>query len=517
MLIDFKDPKTASTIEADVCIIGAGAAGITLAHSLISSGLSVCVLESGGLSYEQETESLNEIVINKSIKYNIEGNQFNRDQACRLRYFGGTTNHWAGWCSPLDAIDFETREWIPHSGWPINREDLEPYYQAASDYCQIDGDGYDLEALSDASHQFPEFEPDKLRTAFWKISPPTRFGQVYRDALEGAENIKVYLHANVVSIETGNSASTVNQVQIQTLEGKKGSVMAKYYVLACGALENARILLLSNQDNPKGLGNESDWLGRNYQNHPHVHTAIISASDPQAITQLYDFYYHGETKVAAGVAATEASQQADKLLNYSARIRPFSGYSKSRQIWNSLKHFKWPDELASKLKLVISDFLKGDSASDQVHELYMYTEQAPNLESRIRLGDEKDALGQKRAIVDWNLTQLDKHTVREGTRLVAEEFGRLNLGRVQISDWVSADASVWPTSLWGGCHQIGSTRMSQDPGDGVVDKNCRMHGVENLYVTGSSVFPTGGHVPPTLTIVALAVRLAEHLKSQTVA
>ena len=510
-------PKTAGTIEADICIIGAGAAGITMAHSLIASGLSVCVVESGGLTYEKDTESLNEILINKTIKYNIEGNQFNRDQACRLRYFGGTTNHWAGWCSPLDEIDFEVRDWVPHSGWPINRQDLEPYYQKAHHYCQIDSDGYGIDTLSDPSHQFPEYEPSKLRTAFWKISPPTRFGQVYRDDLERSENVSVYLHANVVNIETSTGGSNVSQIRIQSLDGKKGTVTAKNYVLACGALENARILLLSNQENATGLGNASDWLGRNYQNHPHIHTAIISASDPQAITQLYNYYNHGETKVAAGVAATVQSQQANKMLNHSARIRPFSGYSKARQLWNSLKHFQWPDEFATKLKLVISDYLRGDSAADQVHELYMYTEQAPNLESRIRLGDEKDSLGQKKAVVDWNLTELDKHTVREGTRLVAEEFGRLNIGRVQISDWVSADTAVWPTSLWGGCHQIGSTRMSDNPNEGVVDKDCRVHSVENLYVAGSSVFPTGGHVPPTLTIVALAVRLAEHLKSQTMA
>ena len=514
MLIDFKNSKSATTIEADICIIGAGAAGITLAHSLLSSGLNVCLLESGGLTYDKETELLNDISINKNIKYNIEGDKFDRDRACRLRYFGGTTNHWAGWCAPLDELDFEVRDWVPHSGWPINRQDLEPYYQKAYQYCQIDSDGYAIETLSDADHQFPDYEAAKIDTTFWKISPPTRFGQVYREALEQSENVTVYLNANLVKIETSDAAATVSKFHVQSLNGNKGTVTAKNYVLACGALENARILLL-NQGDKNGLGNESDWVGRNYQNHPHIQSALIRSSDPQMITKLYSNYNYGETNVLAGVAASPQSQKDNGILNCSARMRPFSGYSTARQLWNSLKNFKWPNDFSTKVKLVISDFLKGDSNADQVHELYMFTEQAPNLESRIRLGDEKDSLGQRKVIVDWNLADLDKHTVQAGTRLIAEEFGRLNLGRVQISDWVSEDASVWPTSLWGGCHQIGSTRMSQDPKDGVVDSNCRIHSMDNLYIAGSSVFPTGGHVPPTLTIVALATRLADHLKKQT--
>ena len=513
MIIDLKEQPNQTEIEADICIIGAGAAGITIAHSLISSGLQVCLLESGGFDFDAATNDLHEFSINKNIKYNIEGTKFDRDRSCRLRYFGGTTNHWAGWCAPLDEIDFQQRSWVEGSGWPISLADMQDYYSSAYNYVEINNSQYTEENLSDENHNFPEFESNKLETTFWKVSPPTRFGTFYRDDLADAKNISVYLNANLVEIATNNESSSVNQLKIKSLNDISATVTSKSYVLACGALENARLLLSSDKKNPAGLGNESGWLGRNYQNHPHVLSAIIRASDPQAITELYQYYENSGDKVLAGVSGSEILQKENQILNFAATIQQFSGYSAARQIWNSVKNFRWPAEMTSNLSLVISDLLKGDNKADQVHQLYMYTEQAPNYDSQIRLGEETDALGQRRAIVDWNLTELDKHTVQVATNAVAEEFGRLNLGRLKIEDWcIDPDPTVWPTALWGGCHQIGSTKMSDSPDDGVVDKNCRMHSIDNLYVAGSSVFPTGGHVPPTLTIVALALRLSDHLK-----
>ena len=144
-------------------------------------------------------------------------------------------------------------------------------------------------------------------------------------------------------------------------------------------------------------------------------------------------------------------------------------------------------------------------------------EQAPNPDSRVSLVEERDALGLPRIALDWRLTELDKRSLQAGHQAVALELGRTGLGRLQIEDWLTADVTTWTPTLTGGHHHIGTTRMSEDPARGVVDGDCRVHGIANLYVAGSSVFPTSGSANPTLTVVALALRLAAHLEQRLAA
>jgi len=308
----------------------------------------------------------------------------------------------------------------------------------------------------------------------------------------------------------------VNSLTVRSLSGKEASVIAKRYVLATGALENTRLLLASNKINPAGVGNQSGLVGKNYQNHPHLDVGTLVSSDPKAISALYERREGsnaGENGFRLGLGATAEVQTERKTLNFGATLQEQKAKGVARSVWNDLKRFNWPDDFSGKLKRVIGDLVGQDAQVD--HQIYMYTEQAPSDESRIRLTDEKDALGMPRIRMDWKLNQLDKHTVQQATQVIAEEVGRLGIGRVNVRDWVLDDDAPFPESLWGGCHQIGTTRMSASAEDGVVDKNCRMHSVDNLYVAGSSVFPTGGHTPPTFTIVALALRLADHIKETT--
>ena len=297
------------------------------------------------------------------------------------------------------------------------------------------------------------------------------------------------------------------------MENKESTVVAKQYVIACGALENARLLLSSNSRNPDGIGNQSGMVGKNYQNHPHVHTGIIQTVDPEAMTDMYKKTTTADgNRLIVGIGAGEAAQEQAKILNFGATFPLLQASSDGylRQIWNDIKSGKVPTDFYSKVKRVISD-LTGNEGETQ-HEVFMYTEQAPSEQSKIVLTDERDAVGMPRIRMDWQLNELDKHTVQAGTQLVAEEFGRLNLGKIQINEWVMQDAKTW-SSVWGGCHHIGTTKMSSDPTIGVVDGDCKVHGIDNLYIAGSSVFPTGGHAPPTFTIVALALRLVDYLQS----
>ncbi|MFC6671848.1 FAD-dependent oxidoreductase [Marinobacterium aestuariivivens] len=208
MIIDFRQLDNGTEIEADVCIIGAGAAGITLAGALRGSGVQVCLLESGGYELNEEIQSL--------YRGEKRGLPYWELHLARLRYFGGSTNHWGGWCGPLDESDFEARPWVPHSGWPIRRQALDAYYPAAQALCELGPYRYGIADWEDDARRFPDFHPAKLHAQLWQFSPPTRFGTVYRRELGEAGNIRAYLYANVTELETDENASRVLRAQIRT-------------------------------------------------------------------------------------------------------------------------------------------------------------------------------------------------------------------------------------------------------------------------------------------------------------
>jgi choline dehydrogenase-like flavoprotein len=513
VLVDFRTYDSAGDIDCDICIIGAGAAGITLARSLIDSGIRVCLLESGGLEFSPDIQSL------------YEGEAAGLENAspigCRLHYFGGSTNHWKGWCAPLKDIDFEPRSWIPHSGWPIRRADLDPYYEKARDICQIGSLGFKASDFLDDEYHFPPFSPDKADIRFFRFSPPTRFGQVYRERLSKAENVTVFLYANTVLLETNEAATAMRRVRLQTLEGKSGAVGARIFVLACGGMENARLLLLSNKTERDGLGNSSGLVGRYFMQHIEGNVANILATDPGAFAESFKTFKKQGVPTIPEVSTSRRAQEKHGILNSSFTIKKEyhhgAGYESLRDIWHNIKQGSWPSDFSDKLWNVLTDLgsvEKGISKEDISTYLYVRAEQQPNRDSQISLSNKLDKLGLPEIKVNWQLTEFDKYSIREAVYRVAEEFGRLNLGRVRLRDWVMREDNEWPQPLWGGCHHMGTTRMSDDAKMGVVDSNCRMHTVSNLYIAGSSVFPTGGNVTPTFTIVALALRLADHLKQQ---
>ncbi len=528
MFIDYRDTSAPAQIDCDLCIIGAGAAGITMARALTDSGIHVCVLESGGFEQEEQTQNL---YAGESVGLT------NADPlACRLRTFGGTTMHWGGWCAPLHEHDFQVRSWVPDSGWPIQYNDLKPYYEQAQKVCEIGPFKYGADAFLQDTHKFPPFHPDKIDVGFFQYSPPTRFGTVYKDELARARNVDVILHANVTRIKTDKSASRVTQLHIQTLEGRTGSVKAKIFVLACGGMENARMLLLANDIEKNGLGNRSGLVGKYFLQHVEIGAVgRIVSKDPKRLFNAFRKYTLPDATVAAEMRTSVKAQEKNKYLNCAFTLLETewwdgawdkTGYDSLREAWRQVKNGNLQEDFTKKLWSVVTDL---DSAVEgsykqmrdlpydgELKELVLWgrSEQSPNINSRVDLGSDLDHFGLRKIRVNWQLTEFDKRSVRSGLRTIAEELGRLNLGRMQVADWLMADDTSWAEPVWGGCHHMGTTRMSDDPKAGVVDRNCRSHSVQNLYVAGSSVFPTTGYVPPTLTIVSLALRLAEHLKQQ---
>ena len=513
MFIDFRTVNNGKTITSDLCIIGAGAAGITIARELTKGKQRVCIVESGGFDFSPETQALYD-------GENIGLPYFDLN-TCRLRFLGGTTNHWNGQCAPLSQMDFETRTWVPHSGWPISKADLDPYYLKALPVCQIGPDTFDARAWMNWGIEPPSFNPEKIQSHFWQNSPPTNFGQVYREELKSAENITVLLHANVTHIRTDDSGETVTHVDIGALNGKRGQVLAKVFILACGGIENPRLLLISNHVHPEGLGNKYDLVGRFFMDHP---TAVCGRAEIANVDYVLDTFtskiFEG-IRYRPGLKIGEEEQRRKQVLNICATFQSEShpAIETGKQLLDTLKEGEIPEDLGEKIRIVMNDLddvaeyaacrLKGEGKCTTIINLRTRQEQAPNPQSRVSLSQELDALGIPRLRLDWRFTELERKSLKAMAVTLGSEFGRLNLGRVQLPAWLANDGD--PEWISGSYHHMGTTRMADSPKNGVVNKDCKVHGTKNLYVAGSSVFPTSGFANPTLTLVALALRLADHL------
>ena len=334
-------------------------------------------------------------------------------------------------------------------------------------------------------------------------------------------------NANVTSLNVGSDGNLLKFVDFITQEGKRGRVRARQFVLASGGIENPRLLLLSNGIEPRGLGNRHDLVGRFFMEHPHIPCALVAANDPVALIGMYDQHRLDGLDVHAALCPSEILQEEQKILNGSVTVEavehPDPSVQSAQALWRGLKAREFPDDFDEKVQSVIGGIdtvmataWKRFAENQRVYgyiQLYARMEQAPNPESRIQLSKERDALGLHRVALDWRLTSVDIRSIDVLTRAVAAEFGRLGYGRVKLADWLFDSSDRWEPRMQGGSHHMGTTRMAEDPKRGVVDANCKIHGIANLYVAGSSVFPTSGYANPTLTIVALALRLSAHLKS----
>lgn len=497
MFRDARNVPPGSDLEADVCIVGAGAAGITLARELDGSGLRVLLLESGRRGPDRKTQAL---YLGPSL-----GLPYAPLASARLRLFGGTTGHWAGYCRTLDEVDFEPRPWIPHSGWPIRRRDLDGYYERAHAICELGPPEYDGAYWSRRLGAPPlPTDGSVFYNSVTHRSPPTRFGTRYAEDIERSRDVTAVLGANVSEIELAENGKRVTRLAVKTLEGGGFGCRARRCVLACGGIENARLLLASNRVQPRGVGNQHDLVGRFFMDHLKLGAGVAICSRPVATTPSYYMKWRGGGGVSVhGVLRLSARVQAEERIG---GLVAFLSASAPKEDFETLS----PDEFPSRLWGVV------DGAVDRWlgyrHAIYLrtVTEQVPNPESRVVLSRERDALDQPRAALDWRYGEQDERTIRAGLARIGAELGRTELGRLRLA--LPGDEREWSERLRWGRHHIGTTRMSDDPRRGVVDANGRVWGVSNLYVAGSSVFPTGGCAGPTLTIVALAARLADHLK-----
>jgi len=524
LIEDFNEFNDGASVTADICIIGAGAAGITIAREFMGTRRKILLLEAGGLDPEPDSQKL--------FDSEIAGLPHTSIHDGRARVFGGTTTLWGGQALRFDDFDLMERTWVPHSGWPIQRATLDPYYERAERVLQL-GPRISYEELCISfGIEPPPFDPKLLYMECSRWSPKPNFGSEYRKELKNARNISALLHTNVTAIVTNPAATAANHVEFKTLAGKKGTASARCFVVCCGGIETARLLLASNRVEPGGVGNQNGLVGRYFQEHVHMNFGELLTKNRTHLQDLFESFFVKGLKHAPLVTLTQRMQMQKRLLTIHGIIafepapdssiaamkklfravvgRSFSNLAELRQlIGRSLADPAELTRLAYRLRVQ-----RRAATPKQGPILFgAQCEMAPNPDSRVLLSEVRDQLGMPRVKLDWRLGELERQTLSEFIRTLAGEFERLGLGSFdrKQAEFLQ-DPSAWVVRAHDSAHHMGTTRMHESPRLGVVDPQCRVHGIANLYIGSSAVFPTSARSNPTLTILALCLRIADRLK-----
>jgi choline dehydrogenase-like flavoprotein len=521
MIIDFRKSNTPSALETDICIIGAGAAGLTLASQL--NGLCrVLVVEAGDRHPPKQRD---DALIGES------DTPFAGFEAGRRRALGGATRGWFGQCLRLDPIDFAPRAWVPHSGWPFGIDTLAPFYDRAEHMLGLGQPTYDSQMWRSAGRPIAAFDGTDVTPRFTVYCRQPDFSEsLGRQIARAASTATVVLNAAACELTLAENGRFVRDLQLRSSNGRQGVVRAQTFVLAGGGIENPRLLLTSNRQQAAGIGNAHDLVGRFFQDHPSGTTGVLSIAQPHRLQDLFRKFYSAGLLVWPKLALSEAAQLRGQYLNANALMlydyAPTSALSVAKRAASaaqarrlgalahaSARLLAHVPELAVRAVHSWTTGLAPMFAPSGVM-LKTHVEQMPDPQNRITLSDARDALGVPRARLTWRVHQDELRTLRAMTEAVGMAFDRLGFGAIAVADWVDQDPATAQAYLEDTFHHAGTTRMANSAAQGVVDPQCRVFGVENLYVAGGSVFPTSGYANPTLTIMALAIRLSDHLKAR---
>lgn len=520
MILDFEKAAGPVDIHQDVCIIGAGAAGISLALELSRRGARVLLLEAGGRGFEPRTHALYEGQ-STGLAYRglVEG---------RFRGLGGTTTQWGGQILEIDELPFRERPWASGGEWPFGKSELAPYYERALRLEGLSG------ALSDPADIWrelgraaPDFGED-LISAFSQWCPETNFATLHGATLRQARDLTVLLHANVCELVLSPNGDAIHSVSCVTLGGRKASFTADAYVLAMGGIETSRLLL-----QPLGCGRAAPWnqfdqVGRHFQDHLVCDAAEVDAPGLNPAAAYFDYAsvggyrYHPKMKLSpelqeklgvldtCGTISLTVDGQDDVARAYETfrylKTRRFDRCSPA-----DLAHFALNLHKLVWHKIPYSRTASAGGSGRAQLRLSVHCEQSPSTSGRISLTSRTDALGLMQAQVDWCLSDLEVRSIRAYVEVAARAFAKRGIGVVRPYPEIMSDDSVLAARVRESSHHIGGARMSNSAETGVVDPDLKLFGVGNGYVCGSSVFPSAGFVNPTHTIVALAARLADHL------
>ena len=499
-IIDARDLPEATEIEADLVIVGGGMAGIAIATEWAGANKTVAILESGGLEFDQTIQDLYRGSGVMRAPDNAEASLDDYTWQSRMRILGGSAAIWGGKCVPLDEADFARRDWLSRTGWPMTRAQLQPYYDRACRLLEVPLFDRDFDSAQEEGR--PPLTVNNARDFF---SAPRYFSPIgggdqekfdrFRIAPSEAENVTVYLHANVTEIRQRRRGRRISDLAVACLNGKRHTARGRAYVLATGGIENVRLLLASD------LGNDSDQLGRNFMGHvtfgqfeDEQPISMLAISDAQRPMTLYTD--NGRDKVHCVLAATLDAQRRFSMGNFTA----------------TMVNATFPPNPNVEATRTLAALLDQNGLAVEPAQrvaTYFMAEHMPNPESRITLDAANvDALGVPKVRLDWVYTGRDLDNLEAGVNALAQVLGESNTGRVC---W-PVPRNEWLAGFSPSRHHMGATRMSVNRDDGVVNANCRVHGLDNLYIASVSVFPTSGIANPSLTLVALAMRLSDHLK-----
>jgi choline dehydrogenase-like flavoprotein len=520
MIIDLASSASVAPRHAGVCIAGAGAAGICLALELAKSGINVTLLEGGGLEEESSSQDLYASAISGIPHRGIhEG---------RMRVFGGSTTRWAGQILELDASNFERRPWVPHSGWPFSQEALLPHYRRATELEGLTSVMPEDTSVWQSIHCAPPDFGDQLVPFFSRFCPEPNFVRLHRKTLCGSGKINVYLHANLCEIELAEGQESIVGLGCRTLAGDRVTFTADHYVLCLGGIEVARILL---QPLPRGRmapWNACGLVGRYFQDHIDVTVLEIKPHQRRFADRWFEDVYRGPFKYRPYLKLSAREQERLECLAISA------GLSLESEMIEEQQDFKWaakqvlhghvgaihrehahrfPYLAGLMLRKAAHRVLHGRGYTDSDGRIFLrfHCEQSPNPDSRIELTPERDATGLFRSRLHWAVTDQEVHTMGQFANVICHAFRRSGFADVIVNPVLQEGGPALIDRFEDTFHHMGATRMADSPQRGVVDANLKLFGVHNGYVCSSSVFPTSGFSNPTHTIIALAMRLAEHL------
>jgi choline dehydrogenase-like flavoprotein len=546
MLIDESSRATDDVIETDICVIGAGPAGITFAREFIGLPIRVTLLESGRFEYDEKIQKLG--------TGELDSHYFDSGAIARgrQRQFGGTTNLWCYTTEPGDArryarsvppeaIDLAPRADQPSLCWPLSLEELHPFFRRAQCVWNDGPFDYDVSTWTNDLARPLKTSGDLLETHICQHGPADVFSLRYRDDLLSAANIDVYLGCTGLALESDDTAGRARSLRVAREDGKIFSVQAKVYVVAGGGVENAQLLLLSEMTRPGAVGNRHDNVGRYVTTHPEFRMGAIVPSRREVFDEiaLYDIHWVGRHMVSGFLTIAEDVKRSEKLLNMSVALVPrgpgfgTEAHRALASLRGPIQRREMPTHISANIRSILSspqdaadallrmrgqyeEFRGGWSGPDvnrqqfQAIELWAAPEQTAERDNKFTLIDERDWLGRKQVKLDWRWSQSDRNDIERSVGFFSSQIEAAGLG--SFRRLVKFDGPARPR-LTGLHHVMGGTRMHVDPRLGVVDENCLVHGLANVYVAGSSVFPTGlGYANPTLTLLTLTLRVADHVK-----
>jgi choline dehydrogenase-like flavoprotein len=522
MIADLISDCLPESLEADVCIVGSGPVGITLALTLSRRNVRVILLESGGRTIEPALQDL--------YRSTNVGRNHNGINIGRYRAFGGNSSQWGGQILPFCPIDFVKRNWVESSGWPISFGDLKPYYAKA---LEIEGLGCCLTDDDEVWGAVHMKAPDLgaglgLHLSRW--CPQRDFALLHGREIDRSNTLHCILHATVTALSCRDDQ--IVAALARSLTGKSLRIQATRFVFCVGAIETARILLqpLENQTAPPWT-RCSDILGRYFQDHPTFECADITLREPAAVHRLMDIIYHCGLRYQPRVYLSAARVKELRCLNaggvllfkteisaevlHQVRVATgqfLSGSINRATMATALRSGVHAAPLVARMAWRYVVQKRAFNPSDRGCRLLAFIEQAPNPNSRLTLSDEKDALGMFRSKLDWRVGQSEIDTLANFANEVKIAFESKGLADVDIEKQVTARDPAFTSRCWDNFHDMGCARMAASPGAGAVDPNLRLFGSKNGYVCSSAVFPSGSFANPTHTSIALAIRLADHLR-----